>query len=61
MKHWCTNRGEWLKIKNMETSHIRNCIRLIENGKLTRPLHVDRAPYLRKELIKRYYEATKSR
>ena len=40
MKYWTTNTGEELLIKDMETSHIENCIRFIEkkikNGDTTK-------------------------
>lgn len=51
---WITNKGKYLYIKDMTTSHIKNCIKLIykkngtwRNGYLK---------YLKEELIKRKYE-----
>lgn len=29
---WTTKYGEEIEIKDMETDHIKNCIRLLENG-----------------------------
>ena len=48
---WLTAEGEVMQIKNMETSHIRNCIRLIEQGKIKCQAH--KLPVLRTELQKR--------
>lgn len=51
---WITNEGKYLYIKDMTTSHIKNCIKLIykkngtwRNGYLK---------YLKEELIKRKYD-----
>ncbi len=33
-EYWRTKEGELIQVIDMETSHIENCIRAIENGKI---------------------------
>lgn len=33
-KYWKTQNGETLLIKDMKTSHIKNCLKAIEDGKV---------------------------
>lgn len=35
---WRTRAGEYMKIRDMETSHIQNCIRMLERKLTSRPV-----------------------
>ena len=50
---WVTWDGEILLIKNMSTRHIRNCIRLIDDGTIVNPQLISKRPVLQVELQKR--------
>lgn len=34
IKYWVTKNGDKIKIEDMETSHIENCIRCLQEGKV---------------------------
>lgn len=50
---WVTRYGEILLIKNMTTQHIRNCIRCIDEGRITIPQLIAKRPVLQVELQNR--------
>ena len=37
MKYWITQTGEKLKVKEMTTQHIENCIRMLQKHIATKP------------------------
>lgn len=34
MKYWITKEGDEIKISEMATSHIKNCLKAIEDGRI---------------------------
>lgn len=45
--YWVMNDWEPIALKSMTDSHLKNCIRMIENGRLNRPWAL---PYLKAEM-----------
>lgn len=58
---WITATGEWVRISEMGIPHIRNCIKMIDSGRINDSYRISTYSSLKRELIKRYYdEATKT-
>ncbi len=60
-EYWRTKDGEFIQVIDMETSHIENCIKAIENGKITLSITGDEEcswlRIFRNELkFRKYYE-----
>lgn len=53
--YWQTKDGQLIEIGLMSTTHLRNCIALIEKSiKAGKPWRKAALPYLREELAERY-------